>query len=296
MTLDQLKYFETAANTLHIGKAAQLLNISQPSLSISIKKLEAELEVPLFQSEGRGIALTSYGRDLLPYARSILQQTEAAKKHLKKEADKLNMEIHFAYTASIAYLCIPRLFRDFMAATKGKYLIYSDEMPSDKIAEGIKEGRFDLGICSRIEPDPDIVQIPIIYQPFVLILPSSAPYAGLDFATPEDIQEIPFVSYLTDYPMYRQVSGLFQKYVLTPQITHFAYSEDSIAQLVSQELGISIVAETESLASYENIRILRPSWLTDGRYLYLTYHRLRHQGDGARAMTEFVKNFWKVSL
>ena len=206
------------------------------------------------------------------------------------------METHFAYTASIAYLCIPRLFRDFMAATKGKYLIYSDEMPSDKIAEGIKEGRFDLGICSRIEPDPDIVQIPIIYQPFVLILPSSAPYAGLDFATPADIQAIPFVSYLTDYPMYRQVSGLFQKYGLTPQITHFAYSEDSIAQLVSQELGISIVAETESLASYENIRILRPSWLTDGRYLYLTYHRLRHQGDGARAMTEFVKNFWKVSL
>ena len=290
MTLDQLKYFETAANTLHIGKAAQLLNISQPSLSISIKKLESELEVPLFQSEGRGIALTSYGRNLLPYARSILQQTEAAKKHLKKEADKLNMEIHFAYTASIAYLCIPRLFRDFMAATKGKYLIYSDEMPSDKIAEGIKEGRFDLGICSRIEPDPDIVLIPIIYQPFVLILPSSAPYAGLDFATPEDIQEIPFVSYLTDYPMYRQVSGLFQKYGLTPQITHFAYSEDSIAQLVSQELGISIVAETESLTSYENIRILRPSWLTDGRYLYLTYHRLRHQGDGARAMTEFIKN------
>ena len=290
MTLDQLKYFETAANTLHIGKAAQLLKISQPSLSISIKKLEAELEVPLFQSEGRGIALTSYGRELLPYARSILQQTEAVKKHLKKEADKLNIEIHFAYTASIAYLCIPRLFRDFMAATKGKYLIYSDEMPSDKLAEGIKEGRFDLGICSRIEPDPDIVQIPIIYQPFVLILPSSAPYAGLDFATPEDIQEIPFVSYLTDYPMYRQVSGLFQKYGLTPQITHFAYSEDSIAQLVSQELGISIVAETESLASYENIRILRPSWLTDGRYLYLTYHRLRHQGDGARAMTEFIKN------
>ena len=93
MTLDQLKYFETAANTLHIGKAAQLLNISQPSLSISIKKLEAELEVPLFQSEGRGIALTSYGRDLLPYARSILQQTEAAKKHLKKEADKIGAKL-----------------------------------------------------------------------------------------------------------------------------------------------------------------------------------------------------------
>ena len=159
MTLDQLKYFETAAQTLHIGRAAQLLNISQPSLSISIKKLEAELEVPLFQPEGRGIALTSYGRELLPYARSILQQTQAAKDHLKKKADKLNMEIHFAYTASIAYLCVPRLFRNFMAASKEKYLIYSDEMPSghlfpDRTGSGYCPDSYHLSaFCS----DPSVL-------------------------------------------------------------------------------------------------------------------------------------------
>lgn len=292
MTLDQLKYFETAAQTLHIGKAAQILNLSQPSLSIAIKKLEADLEVPLFQPDGRGVALTSYGEELLPYARSILQQTEAARDHLKKKADKLNREIHFAYTASIAYHCVPRLFRDFTAVSKEKYLIYSDEMPSDKIASGIKEGRFDLGVCSWIEPDAEIVQIPVLYQPFVLILPRSDEYADREFASLENICSVPFVSYLTDYPMYREVSALFQKHGLTPQITHFAYSEDSIAQLVSQNLGISIVARTESLAFYENIRILQPDWLQGGRYLYLTYHRLRHQGHGARAMTEFIKNSW----
>lgn len=294
MTLDQLKYFETAAKTLHIGKAAQLLNISQPSLSISLKKLEADLEVPLFQPDGRGIALTSYGKELLPYARSILQQTEAAREHLKKKADKRNLEIHFAYTASVAYLCIPWLFRDFMAETKGKYLIYSDEMPSDKIAAGIKEGRFDLGICSRIEPDADIIQSPVLYQPFVLILPKTPEYESMDFSSMEDLCGIPFVSYLTEYPMYRQISSLFHKYGLTPQITHFAYSEDSIAQLVSQNLGISIVAQTESLSAYQNLRILRPDWLSEGRYLYLTYHRLRHPGEGAKAMTAFIKKLWEL--
>ena len=103
MTLDQLKYFETAAQTLHIGRAAQLLNISQPSLSISIKKLEAELEVPLFQPEGRGIALTPYGRELLPYARSILPTTQAANNHLNKKPDTQKMDIHLAYTSPLPY-------------------------------------------------------------------------------------------------------------------------------------------------------------------------------------------------
>lgn len=292
MTLDQLRYFQTAAETLHVGKAAQIMNISQPSLSISIKKLENELEVPLFEPSGRGITLTSYGEEFLPYVRSILQQTEAAKEHMKKKADKLNSEIHFAYTASVAYRCIPRLFREFLSQSERNYLIYSDEMPSDEIVKGLKEGRFDLGICSRTAPDPDIIQRPLLYQPLVLILPEHGEYSRTAFQSPEDVCTVPFVSYRSDYPMYRQVSALFDRFQLHPQISHYAYSEDAIAQLVAQELGVSIVAETESLAIYDNIRILRPDWLSDGRYLYLTYHRLRHQGDAVRSMMDFTDRFF----
>ncbi len=289
MTLDQLKYFQTAAETLHIGKAAKIISISQPSLSISLRKLESELGVPLFQPSGRGIALTSYGKEFLPYTRSILQQAEAAKNHMKQKADRLNQEIRITYTSSVSYRFIPRLLRDFTAECKKEYLIYSDERPSQEIADGLKAGHFDLGICSKIESDPDIRQISILYQPLVLILPKTGKYSDISSESPQSICSAPFVSYRSDFPMYRQISALFARYDLSPQITHFAYSEDAIEQLVAQNLGISIVAETESLELYDNIQVLRPSWLNDGRYLYLTYHTLRHQGNGVKEMISYIR-------
>ena len=137
--------------------------------------------------------------------------------------------------------------------------------------------------------DPDIRQISILYQPLVLILPKTGKYSDISSESPQSICSAPFVSYRSDYPMYRQISALFARYDLSPQITHFAYSEDAIEQLVAQNLGISIVAETESLELYDNIQVLRPSWLNDGRYLYLTYHTLRHQGNGVKEMISYIR-------
>lgn len=88
-----------------------------------------------------------------------MQQAEAAKNHMKQKADRLNQEIRIAYTSSVSYRFIPRLLRDFTAECKKEYLIYSDERPSQEIADGLKAGHFDLGICSKIESDPDIRQI-----------------------------------------------------------------------------------------------------------------------------------------
>ena len=81
-------------------------------------------------------------------------------------------------------------------------------------------------------------------------MPDTKAFAQCSLDRLEDLCAYPFVSYRKDYPMYRQISALFQREGLTPAITHFAYSEDAIARLVEQELGISIVAQTESLSQY----------------------------------------------
>ena len=313
MTLEQLRYFYAAATLSHIGRAAAHENISQPSLSIAIRKLEKELNVPLFQKVGRNVELTASGREFLPYVASVLQQLDTAKAQMAKQADAFHSEIRLAYTASVAYQYIPELFSGFLSAQKQRYLIYSDEMPSDEIEKGIREGRFDLGICSRLNDAPDMEQIPILYQPLVLIVPGDAADSSKQedsgsvsvqgirgfasdvdpdalISSPDGMRDIPFVSYRTDYPMFRQVSGILERYQVQPQIAHYAYSEDAIARLVEHHLGISIVAETDSLRLYR-IRILRPSWLREGRNIFLTYHRLRYQGKAVQEMMEFVSSF-----
>ena len=98
MTLEQLRYFQAAARLQHMGKAALQENISQPSLSIAIKKLETEFGVPLFKPNGRGVELTSQGKAFLPYPDSIPLKALLAKKKLNAWSVSFTGEIRVAYT------------------------------------------------------------------------------------------------------------------------------------------------------------------------------------------------------
>lgn len=289
MTFEQLQYFYAAATLSHMGRAAEQENISQPSLSIAIKKLEKELNVPLFQKNGRNVELTEQGRQFLPHASSILQQAERAKAEMVQCSRQFHSKIRLGYTASVACRFIPELISGFLASRQQDYLICSDELSSDDIEKKLEGGNIDLGICSRLEDNPNIIQIPIIHQPLVLVLPQQGPAA---LTSPPDtsletLSRLPFVSYRQDFPMYRQISELFLTAGLSPQITHYAYSEDAIARLVEHGLGISIIAETETLDAYR-LRLLRPDWLTAGRDIFLTYHRFRYHGTAVEEMIGYI--------
>lgn len=83
---------------------------------------------------------------------------------MRQFSQKDRAEIRLAYTASMADAYIPRLLKAFLANEGQDCCIYSDEMPSDQIAQGLREGRFDLEIGSQIPPDPELEQIPLQYQ------------------------------------------------------------------------------------------------------------------------------------
>ena len=76
MTLNQLLYFQTISKYQHFRKAAEKLNLSQPSLSRSIASLEDELGIVLFERQGRNIRLTKYGRIFLEHTDRILQEVD----------------------------------------------------------------------------------------------------------------------------------------------------------------------------------------------------------------------------
>ncbi len=171
-----------------------------------------------------------------------------------------------------------------MGSGNGEYMIYSHEMPSDQIVEGLKAGKFDFGICSKVAEDEKIVQVPIIRQPLVIIQPRG----WNEIIVPSDMTDVPFVSYLPEYPMYAQVSALLEKLEQKPQISYYAYSEDAIARLVEQGLGISIVARTDSLALYD-MGIFQPDWLKEERYIYLTYLKNKYRGKAVEEEKQEVR-------
>lgn len=164
MTLEQLQYFCAAAQLGSFSKAAENVHISQPSLSVAMRKLEMEFGLTLFQSNRKGAVLTEAGRVFFQDAQNILQQADLAYTHMRQFSQKDRAEIRLVYTASMADAYIPRLLKAFLANEGQDCCIYSDEMPSDQIAQGLREGRFDLEIGSQIPPDPELEQIPLQYQ------------------------------------------------------------------------------------------------------------------------------------
>ena len=79
MNLLQLHYFRVVAECEHVSKAAEKLNISQPSLTATIHRLEDELNVPLFTRQGRGLTLTQYGKIWLKYVRKVFDTLDDGK-------------------------------------------------------------------------------------------------------------------------------------------------------------------------------------------------------------------------
>ncbi len=284
MTFDQIRYFCAAARLGSFSRAAESVYITQPSLCAAIRRLEEESEVKLFQANRKGAVLTDAGRLFLEDAQNILEQADLAMTHMQQFAQRDRAEIRIAYTYSLADAYVPRLLKAFLEDEGRGCVIYSDEMPSDRIAQGIREGRFDFGLGSRIPPDPELEQIPIAYQKLCLLTPR-----GEDgcFKEPEEFAAKPLICYRKDYPMYRLLSELFDRAGIRPHIIHYGYSEGAIARLVEQGVGVGIVAEIEGLEKY-NVRILYPAWLTGGRSVYLMRHRTRMVTQAARRLQERI--------
>lgn len=121
-------------------KAAQQLYIAQPSLSMALDKLGKELGVALFLGEDahrRSARLTEAGRLLLQDARTLLDQAEVTAAHMRQFSQRDWAEVRLAYTAALAERTVPALLHDFLTGRGKGCTIYSDEMPTDRIAAGL---------------------------------------------------------------------------------------------------------------------------------------------------------------
>ncbi len=96
MELDQLIYFAKVAELEHMSKAAEELNISQPALSVSIRKLEDELGIRFFERKGRNIVLNTYGKIFLDFARPTIQEFQKVKAQLDELEQKENSRVRIS--------------------------------------------------------------------------------------------------------------------------------------------------------------------------------------------------------
>ena len=155
MNLYHLRYFVTLAHLEHYTKAADVLAITQPSLSHAISSLEEELGVKLFEKNGRNVSLTKYGKSFLEDVEQTLNRLDSSVNGLQL-AGKGEGQIDVAFLRTLGVDFMPKIIRSFLNANKGKQIhfnLFCDKVLTGDILTGLKEKKYDIGFCSKFDDE-----------------------------------------------------------------------------------------------------------------------------------------------
>ncbi len=176
MTLTELKYIVAVAREKHFGRAAEACFVSQPTLSVAIKKLEDELEVKLFERNANEVALTSLGEEIVRQAQSVLEQAASIKEIAKRGKDPLAGPLRLGVIYTIGPYLLPELVGNTIEQTPQMPLLLQENF-TVKLLEMLRTGEIDCAILAEPFPDTGLAMAPLYDEPFLAALPSSHPLA-----------------------------------------------------------------------------------------------------------------------
>jgi LysR family hydrogen peroxide-inducible transcriptional activator len=187
MTLTELKYIVAVAREKHFGRAADACYVSQPTLSVAIKKLEDELDVKLFERSAGEVTVTPLGEEIVRQAQSVLEQAAAIKEIAKRGKDPLSGVLTLGVIYTIGPYLLPDLVRNSIDRTPQMPLMLQENF-TVKLLEMLRTGEIDCAIVAEPFPDTGLAIAPLYDEPFMAAVPSSHPLAQKNTVSTQDLK------------------------------------------------------------------------------------------------------------
>jgi LysR family hydrogen peroxide-inducible transcriptional activator len=187
MTLTELKYIVAVARERHFGKAAEACFVSQPTLSVAIKKLEEELDVKLFERSANEVSVTPLGEEIIRHAQHVLEQAAEIKEIAKRGKDPLAGALRLGLIYTIGPYLLPDLMRQITKLTPQMPLMLQENF-TVKLMEMLRAGDIDCAILAEPFPDTGLATAPLYDEPFMAALPAAHPMAQLKSMTAEQLK------------------------------------------------------------------------------------------------------------
>ena len=176
MTLTELRYIVAVAKEKQFCKAAKSCFVSQPTLSLGIKKLEEELGIVLFERKHQDLVITPIGQKIVDQAERALKEVKSIKEIAQLDNNPLSEPLRLGAIHTVG----PYLFPDLLPVvqeTVPQLPLLVEENYSSELTKKLKNGDIDVAVISLPYDEPGI-QIEILYEePFVILVPSSHPLA-----------------------------------------------------------------------------------------------------------------------
>ena len=296
MTLTELKYIVALARERHFGRAAEACFVSQPTLSVAVKKLEDELELKIFERNANDVAVTPLGEEIVRQAQSVLEQAGVIKDIAKRGKDPLAGALKLGVIYTIGPYLLPDLVRQMIKRTPQMPLVLQENF-TVKLLEMLRTGEIDCAILAEPFPDTGLAMAPLYDEPFFAALPVHHPLAAQTSVSTEELKK--------ETVLLLGAGHCFRDHLLEvcPEFARFSSNAEGIAKsfegssletirhMVAAGMGVTLVPR---LAISKEALMDQPARKKDPERL-VKYLPLQ-DGDGAPAPTRRVVLAWRRSF
>ena len=187
MTLTELRYLVAVARERHFGKAAEACFVSQPTLSVAIKKLEEELDVKLFERGSNEVTVTPLGMEIVHQAHLVLEQAAGIKALARHGKNPLSGPLRLGVIYTIAPYLLPDLVRHSIERVPQMPLILQENF-TVKLLEMLRAGEIDAAVLAEPFPDAGLATAALYDEPFQIAVPKKHPLARRKRISAEELK------------------------------------------------------------------------------------------------------------
>lgn len=188
MTLTELRYIVAVAREKHFGRAAEACFVSQPTLSVAIKKLEEELDVKLFERGANEVSVTPLGEQIVRQAQSVIEQANAIKDIAKHGKDPLSGPLRLGVIYTIGPYLLPDLVRQAIERIPQMPLLLQENFTA-KLLDMLRTGELDCAIMAEPFPDTGLAIAQLYDEPFQVAVPAVHPLAKRKSVSAEELKQ-----------------------------------------------------------------------------------------------------------
>lgn len=244
MNLSQLRYILAVDKFKHFGKAAESEFVTQPTLSMMIKKLEEELGVLIFDRSRKPLLSTEIGKEIIAQARVIIAESERLEEFVTDYQDKVQGDFHLGIIPTVAPYLVPKFLDDFLKSYHDVRLHFYEATTQELIAQ-LKRSEIDGALLVTPLHDENIVEIPLFYEEFFVF---GADLPAKQYIKPSEIDVDKLLLLEEGHCLRSQVVNLCElKEQSNERLNYSSGSMETLIQLVRYNNGITIVPELTAL-------------------------------------------------
>jgi|688.fasta_scaffold353941_1 LysR family hydrogen peroxide-inducible transcriptional activator len=240
MNIRDFKYLVAIADHCHFGKAADACFVSQPALSMQIKKLESSLGVKLIERNNKLTFLTEIGKMIATQARDLLQQVDAIKEIAKLASDPFRGECHLGIIPTLAPYLLPHIIPGITQKWPNLKIYLTEEQTGNLVTK-LKQGRLDAALLGLPIIDDDFDSLPLFKEELKLALPEDHPLANRKQIRNTDLEEKALLLLEDGHCLRDQILALCQSVNAFADKSFQATSLETLRYMVASKVGITLM-------------------------------------------------------